>query len=569
MITYRYGPYQPEEEGDWNLDRLMGILSDMVMKYNIQLDEALRMLIDRGLPVNMFIREGGMDDMISRFQEQIQEQRDEILENFHLKDAIKEVEKSRDKNLGPLRKGFKKQPELRDALDEAVAESSLDQLFRIKWGLTGDKSMRGLQSYLEKLQKDIEDEDTIRTGEQKFRFRGDEGLDRDQALTVLKNLEELENLMQSLQQAQQNGDFFDFNLENLARYLGPESYQEFLEKREEIFEKLKQLLENNGMVVENEETGEMSLSPAAIRKIGKQALLEIFSNLRPDSSGGSIDTDESGESDNLASKTRPLEYGDSIANIDIPASMINAIVRTGQGRPSYRDVEVFEPRGSAKSSTVVLLDMSGSMMRANRFYHAKQMVLALDSLIREEYRDERMMVVGFGTLAKFYSPAEIPTLQPFNVTMFDPHIRLRFDMSDENAKSRQYIPEYFTNLQRGLQLSRTLLGSGEAQNKQIILVTDGVPTAHFEGSKLHINYPPSPGDFEAALREVRECTDNNIVINTFLLTSDWEMSYFGEESFITQFAKQSMGRIFYPHPNELNQIILVDFINNKKKLIKT
>lgn len=569
MITYRYGPYEPENEGDWNLDRLMGMLSEMVMKYNIQLDEALRMLIDRGLPVNLFIREGGMDDLIARFQEQIKEQRDELLDRFHLKDAIKEVEKSRERNLGPLRKGLKKQPELRDQLDEALDESSLDQLFRLKWGLTGDRSMRGLLGYLEKLQRDVEDEDTIRTGDQKYRFKGDESLDRKQALMVLKNLEELEGLIQSLSEAQQNGDFFDFNLENLARYLGPESYQEFLEKREEIFQKLRELLENNGQIVENEETGELNLSPAAIRKIGKQALLEIFSNLKPDSTSGTHVTEDTGESDNLTSRTRSLEYGDSIANIDIPASMINAIVRTGQGRPGYRDVEVFEPRGSAKSATVVLLDMSGSMMRANRFYHAKQMVLALDSLIREEYRDERMMVVGFGTLAKLYTPAEIPTLQPFNVTMFDPHIRLRFDLSDENARNRAFVPEYFTNLQRGLQLGRTLLGSGETQNKQIILVTDGVPTAHFEGSTLHINYPPSPADFESALREVRECTDNGVVINTFLLTSDWEMSYFGEESFITQFAKQSMGRIFYPHPSELNKIILVDFINNKKKLIQT
>ncbi len=569
MITYRYGPYEPEEQGNWNLDRLMGVLSEMVMKYNLQLDEALRMLIDRGLPVNMFIREGGMEDLIGRFREQIQAQRDELLNQFHLKDALKEVEKSRDRNLGPLRKGFKKKPEMLESLEEAVSGSSLDRLFRLKWSLSGDRSMRPLQSHLEKLQEDIEDEDTIRTGDQKYKFRGKQALDRAHALTVLKNLEELENLLASLAEAQENGDFFNFNLENLARYLGPESYQEFLEKREEIFQKLRQLLENNGMVVQNEETGGLNLSPAAIRKIGKQALLEIFSTLRPDSAGGMHQTNEAGESDNLTTRTRALEFGDPIANMDLPASMINAIIRTGQGRPGFRDVEVFEPRGTAKSATVVLLDMSGSMLRANRFYHAKQMVLALDSLIREEYRDERMMVVGFGTLAKFYTPAEIPALQPFAVTMFDPHIRLRFDLSDEKTRTRQYIPEYFTNLQRGLQLGRTLLGSGETRNKQIILVTDGVPTAHFEGPTLHINYPPSPGDFEWALREVRECTDNNIVINTFLLTSDWEMSYFGEESFITRFARESMGRIFYPHPTELNRMILVDFIQNKKTLINT
>ncbi len=117
-------------------------------------------------------------------------------------------------------------------------------------------------------------------------------------------------------------------------------------------------------------------------------------------------------------------------------------------------------------------------------------------------------------------------------------------------------------------MSRTLLGTGETKNKQIILITDGVPTAHIEGSKLHVNYPPSPADFEFALREVRNCTEDEIVINTFLLTSDWEMGYFGEESFMRQFMKQSQGRVFYPHPTQMGRMVLVDFLQNKKAIFQ-
>ena len=368
-----------------------------------------------------------------------------------------------------------------------------------------------------------------------------------------------------LNKALQDGDLFHFDLENLAKYLGQESYQEFLERREEIFKKIKELMEQKGLIVENSESGQAELSPASVRRIGRRAVEEIFSNLKADLAGGAHEAVEVGESENLSSVTRPIEFGDPISSINITESVLNALIRTGQSKPSFTDLEIYEGRGNARSSTVLLLDMSGSMLRADRFYNAKKVILALDSLIRGEYRDDKLLIVGFGSLAKIYQPAEIPMLQPFPVTLYNPHIRMRIDLARVAEQAREFLPLYFTNLQRGLQLSRTLLGSGETKNKQIILITDGVPTAHIEEGVLHINYPPSPSDFEAALREVKKCSDDGVVINTFLLTSDWEMDYFGEESFIKQFAEKSMGRIFYPHPRELNKMILVDFIANKKK----
>ena len=116
-----------------------------------------------------------------------------------------------------------------------------------------------------------------------------------------------------------------------------------------------------------------------------------------------------------------------------------------------------------------------------------------------------------------------------------------------------------------MNLSRQILGSDQIKNKQILLITDGAPTAHFDGNHLFINYPPSPADFEAALNEVKICKDENITINTFLLTNEWDFNYFGEKSFIKRFASISEGRIFYPHPKELNKMILYDFVSQKKK----
>jgi uncharacterized protein with von Willebrand factor type A (vWA) domain len=213
------------------------------------------------------------------------------------------------------------------------------------------------------------------------------------------------------------------------------------------------------------------------------------------------------------------------------------------------------------------------------------MVLALESLIREDYREDSLLIVGFGTTAQTYRPADIPALQPFPVTMFDPHIRLRFDMNaramqrDASGRTKRNnpnekgddlyhgIPMYFTNLQRGLALCRQLLGGKETKNKQILLITDGVPTAHFEGSTLHINYPPSPADFDFALREARACTEDVITINTFLLTPEWGFNFFDERPFVEEFVKNAQGRVFYPHPSKLDHFVLVDFIEGKKRLL--
>lgn len=563
MITYRYGPYEPDKDGPWDLDRLMGVLSDMIMRYDIQLEEALRMLIDRGLPVNMFLKEGGMQDLVQALEAQLRQKIQSALETFELKSARKEVEEDLANSRADAQKRFKKDDELREMLEKAMSEMSMDSLYRLKrHALAEGKTIRELTQ----LMTDLEDLTRIQAGEKKHKFTGTTPLSRPEALRLLQELDDLEKLLQSLQQAAENGDLFNFNLEKLAQYLGPEQYQEFLERREQIFEKLRELLEKQGQVIEDQESGELRLSPQSIKRIGRRALEEIFATLKADTAGGLHDANEAGDSENVSSRTRPLEFGDPISNLDISASILNAYIRRKSNKPDFSEMEIFEARGAARSSTVVLLDMSGSMMRSDRFYNAKKVVLALDSLIRQDFKDDRLMVVGFGTLAEVIAPAQVPSLQPYPVTIYDPHIRLRYDLSKQSPGSMERIPRYFTNLQKGLQLSRTLLGSGETRNKQIILITDGVPTAHHEGQHLHVNYPPSPADFEFALREVRNCTEDGIVINTFLLTSDWEMGYFGEEPFMRQFAKQSMGRIFYPHPGQMNRMVLVDFLQNKKAI---
>jgi uncharacterized protein with von Willebrand factor type A (vWA) domain len=531
------------------------------MKYEISVEEALKMIIEKNLPVNLFLKEGGMSDLVESFRANIRKQIQDILNTYNLNPIPQKIDKELISKLNEILNLAKKHKFSEKELKKALAESRYDFLRRIKWNTQNRELMRAIDSYLE----NIEDKNKIEEIISKFTFSGKEIPSIPTAKKIALHLEQLKALEQALTEALESGDLFNVNLEKIAQFLGAESYQEFLERRDSIFQKLSQLLEQRGDIIQTED-GELKLSPASIRKIGNQALSEIFSEMKADSSSGMHFSKEFGDSENLTSITRKFEFGDNISNIDFSSSILNSLHRGNGVKPSLIDLEVYEARGCAKSATVILLDMSGSMSRSMRFYNAKKMLLAMNSLIQKDYKDDKLILIGFGTLARVLSIAEVPTLQPYPVTIFNPYIKLKFNLSKMKPEEINLrVPLYFTNLQRGLQLARQVLGSKQIKNKDIILITDGAPTAHIKGSVVHVNYPPTPPDFEEALREVKLCKEDGITINTFLLTNEWDFNYFGEKSFIHQFAKISGGRIFYPHPNELNKLVLFDFIKNKKK----
>ncbi|MCB1189703.1 MAG: VWA domain-containing protein [Leptospiraceae bacterium] len=565
MITYQYSQFQPEDE-PYNTDVLMSILSDLIMKYDISLDEALKYIIEKGVPVNLFLKDGGMDDLVLNFQQKLQSTVESVLKYYDLQTVKEKLSQSLKEDKKKLKKNLRNSPNWNAQIQKAIEEENQDLLRRLLWKLSSAVSSNSaLEKNLEQIQQKMQDHDIIQNGLKKYNFTGSHIPTVQEAVQIIKNLDQIAALMRGLQDAINSGDLYNINLKNLAKYLGPESYQEFMEKRESIFEKLKELLKQRRVIVENEEGG-IELSPSSIRKIGKVALSEIFSNLKPDTSSGYHNTKHYGESENVVSATKKFEFGDSISHIDYLGSIQNSLAGGRGKRPSLFDLEVNLSRGSAKSYTVVLLDMSGSMDRALRFYNAKKVTLAIDNLIKNEYKDDKLTIIGFGSTAKIIPVSKIPTLQPYPVTIFNPYIKLRYDFSKISKHDiDNNVPMYFTNLQKGLNLARQTLSSKQYKNKQIILITDGAPTAHFQGSTLHINYPPAPSDFDEALSEVKKCKEDGIEVNTFLLTNEWDMNYFGEKSFIQQFAKISVGKVFYPHPTELNQMIIFDFIQNKKK----
>lgn len=543
----------------------MSILSDLIMKYDVSLDEALRYIIEKGAPVNLFLKDGGMDDLVLNFQEKLQKTVESVLKYYDLQTVKEKLSQNLKSDKKKLNKNLKNAPKLNKQIQQAMEEENQDLLRRLIWKLSTSSPNPILEKNLEIVQQKMEKLDIIQNGLKTYNFTGKHLPTVDEAVQIIKNLDQISALMRGLQDAINSGDLYNIDLKNLAKYLGPESYQEFIEKRESIFEKLKELLKQRRVIIENEEGG-IELSPDSIRKIGKVALSEIFSNLKPDTSSGYHHTRQYGESENIVSATKKFEFGDSVSHIDYLGSIQNSLLAGRGTRPSLFDLEVNLSRGSAKSFTIVLLDMSGSMDRAMRFYNAKKVTLAIDNLIKNEFKDDKLTIIGFGSTAKIIPVAKIPTLQPYPVTIFNPYIKLRYDFSKISKREiNNSVPMYFTNLQKGLNLARQTLSTKQYKNKQIILITDGAPTAHFKGSTLHINYPPAPSDFDEALSEVKKCKEDGIEVNTFLLTHEWDMNYFGEKSFIQQFATISVGKVFYPHPSELNQMIIFDFINNKKK----
>jgi uncharacterized protein with von Willebrand factor type A (vWA) domain len=532
----------------------------MVMKYDISLEEALKLLIEKGIPANLFLKEAGMNDLVEKYLDQIKELINKLLTENKISPNIQNLENE----IALKKKEFndkKIDPGLLKKLNKSLDEKNQDALRRLKWESNLPKEVQKDIDFLINANIDL---DRLDSGDKKYYFTGEKIPSKKDSLKILDTLEQLTELQNALKEALEKGDLYNLDLANLAKFLGAESYQEFIERRDRIFEDLKKILEQNGKIIQKED-GDISLSPDSIRKIGMTAISEIFSKLKADSSGSHV-TNEFGDSENITSSVKAFEFGDNISNIDFSGSIINSIVRGNGSRPGLRDLDVYQARGNSKSATIILLDMSGSMARSQRFYNAKKVTLAMDTLIKNDYKDDKLIVVGFGSTAKVLQIQELPTLQPYPITIYNPYIKLKFDFSKMSQEQiNNNVPLYFTNLQKGLSVSRQLLSSKQIKNKQIFLITDGAPTAHFKGSVLHINYPPVPSDFEEALNEVKLCAEDDITINTFLLTSEWDMNYFGEQSFIQQFARISKGRIFYPHPGELNQMIIYDFVSNKKK----
>lgn len=312
--------------------------------------------------------------------------------------------------------------------------------------------------------------------------------------------------------------------------------------------------------LETDEEGRYAVAPKGVRRIEEKALHELFLLSAKDRLG-KHDTDFKGAGQVLHEDSKPYEYGDPVANLNLHETLKNAHIRQGGGTPLHiteDDFVVYETEYQTSCATVLLLDMSGSMARYGKFYHAKKVALALQGLIRGRYPEDTLHTIGFYTYASPLTERALLRAAPKPVSIFDSRVFLRVPLD----QPPRFVPEHFTNIQAGLRFARNVLHRQPAQNKQIICITDGEPTAHIEGRDLVLIYPPSDRTSRATLEEVHRCTGEGIRISTFALIEDY--FYLGLMNFVDQMARQSRGIAMYCTAGQLGNYVLDSFVSGRR-----
>jgi uncharacterized protein with von Willebrand factor type A (vWA) domain len=195
---------------------------------------------------------------------------------------------------------------------------------------------------------------------------------------------------------------------------------------------------------------------------------------------------------------------------------------------------------ATQSTTILLLDMSWSMSWAGRFAAAKRVALALDHLIRTRFPRDHFFVVGFSTRAREIAIRELPEVV--------------WDMG-----------EPFTNLQEALMLAERLIARHPSKSPQVLVITDGQPTAYFRGTQLRVEWPMgfggiSPHAVAETLKQVRRITRRGVTINTFMLDDSPELL-----GFVEHMTQVNRGRAFYTGPSQLGSYVMVDYLNGRRK----
>jgi uncharacterized protein with von Willebrand factor type A (vWA) domain len=442
---------------------------------------------------------------------------------------------------------------------QAVRDEQLSDLERL-WYHAGDergKFARDLLQLVERLGEKYQVDELAA----KYEFTGRTPMSVPQALEVKQELELIDKLLKQLEEAMKNAQIGVIDMEELSQFVEPGDLEQLSALQQQINDYLREMAERQG--IEEGKAGGFQMTPKAFRLFQSKLLTEIFSEMQASRSGrhqGPV----VGEGAVEMQQTKGYEFGDSVAHMDIPTSMVNAMLRAGPGLPvrlKPEDIAIHKTRNNPKCATAVLLDMSGSMRYDAQYVNVKRMGLALDGLIKTEYPGDFLQFVEMYTFAKPRPVAEVAELMPKPVTLYDPVVRVKVDMSDPKRSEFQ-LPPHFTNIQHALQMGRQFLSVQDTPNRQIVLITDGLPTAHFEGKWLYLLYPPDPRTEEATLREGMLCARDGITINIFLLQS-WNQS---EEDvrFAYRLAESTRGRVFFVAGRELDRFVVWDYIKRRK-----
>lgn len=362
-----------------------------------------------------------------------------------------------------------------------------------------------------------------------YDFSGQDPLGFSDAVDIMNELGDLDQLESMMRNASSPGALAEVDLDRARELMGDEAADSLAKMAE-----LTKLLEDAGLI-ENRE-GRFELTPAGLRRIGRNALDDLFSKLARDRFG-QHELIQHGFGHERSMETKPYEFGDPF-NLDIERTIRNALARTGGGVPvrlTPDDFEIDETEQSVRSATVLMVDLSLSMPMRDNFLPAKKVAMALHALISSRFPRDYLGLVGFSEVARTIEPRDLPEV------------------------SWDYV--YGTNMHHGFQLARQLLRS-EHGTKQIIMITDGEPTAHITASGQPVfHYPPIQETIDATLQQVLRATREGIRINTFMLDATPYL-----QQFIERLTQLNRGRAFFTTPETLGDYVLVDFLESRRRI---
>ena len=386
-----------------------------------------------------------------------------------------------------------------------------------------------LQWQMEQLSSSLQAQFGQLNSESSYEMSGESPLSMSQALDAMAEMGRLDELEGMLDAATSPADLAEIDPEKIRETLGEDAASAL----EQLSRLTNELIEA-GLVDRVE--GRLELTPRGLKTLGSNALRDLFSSLRQDRSG-QHQMATIGQGHESAYDTKPYEFGDPF-RLDLHQTIRNAVARQGSGTPvrlSPDDFEVERTEHLTRAATVLMVDLSMSMPMRGNFLPAKKMAMALHSLITSRFPHDFIGLVGFSETAREITAAQLPEV------------------------SWDYV--YGTNMHHGFTLARKMLAR-EHGTKQIIMVTDGEPTAHITSrGDVYFDYPPAPETLEVTLREVLRCTRDGIRINTFVLDATASL-----DRFISQLTQMNGGRAFHTTNDELGGYVLEDFIERRQRI---
>ncbi|HXG53377.1 MAG TPA: VWA domain-containing protein [candidate division Zixibacteria bacterium] len=530
MVHFRYSRWNGSGREGLDAETVFDQLNDY-MNDSGDLQQAMRRLMQKGLKRGEK-QTKGLDDLLSQIAREMRK----LYDQYRLQSAMDELEERLESVVEEERRAL-------DEMDQAGRETRAKREFLEDLPRKVSEAVEKLAAYEfessraeEEFRKLLQDLDKIRKLENWLRregslFRGQTPADFQKSMEIMERMEELRRLEGQLSSMQLK----DVDRELLEKLLGGDPKQDF-----EGIMRMQSLLEEGGYVVEQGERFE--LTPRAVRRVGQLALRDIYRQLRRDGIGRHS-LNRRGSHEQITEETRPYVQGDPL-RIAMIQTLKNALIRGGgvPVRIDPGDFSVYESEHTTRAATVLLLDMSWSMSWEGRFAAAKKVALAMEALVRTLYPRDYFGIVGFFTRAVELKAKDLP--------------QATWNMGDP-----------FTNLQDGLHLAAELLERRPSPNQQMIVITDGQPTAYCRQGRLYCEWPLSFGGIsqraaEETLKEAERITRKGITINTFMLDDSPVL-----RGFVDDLTRINKGRAFYTRPDRLGEYLLVDYMSHQRKRV--